>query len=232
MTDITWLGHSTFYVEVGDGPAILIDPWLQGNPSHPADFQLERVDVLLLTHGHFDHVADAVRIAKEFKPSILCSFEVGNWLGSKGAENVTGMNTGGSSETHGLRVTMTRAWHSSSIDDGGTAIYAGVAGGFVVRQPDGRAFYHAGDTDVFSDMQLIRRLHKPALAMLPIGDLFTMGPEAAAVACEFLAPEVVLPMHYGTFPALTGTPAKLVEALGPDSTVAVPDLAPGGTYRW
>lgn len=232
MTKFTWLGHSTFYVEVGGGPAILLDPWFSGNPSYPEGFGLDRVDLMLITHGHFDHITDALAVAERFKPGILCNFEISAWLGSKGAENVVGMNLGGSFDTHGLRVTMTQALHSSSINDNGQQIYGGVAGGFVIRQPDGRTFYCAGDTDVFSDMQLIQRLHRPTLAMLPIGDLFTMGPEEAAVACAFLEPEIVLPMHYGTFPVLTGTPDKLREELGGDSSVTVATLEPGGTFNW
>lgn len=232
MTKFTWLGHSTFHVEIEGGPSILIDPWFSGNPSYPEGFELDRVDLLLITHGHFDHITDALAVAVRFKPSILCNYEVSAWLGSKGAENVVGMNLGGSFETHGLRVTMTQALHSSSIDDSGQQIYGGVAAGFVVRQADGRTFYCAGDTDVFSDMRLIRRLHNPALAMLPIGDLFTMGPQEAALACEFLAPEVVVPMHYGTFPVLTGTPEQLRAELGKDSPITVASLEPGGEFNW
>ena len=232
MTKFTWLGHSTFLIDVEGGPVILVDPWMSGNPSFPERFELERVDLLLLTHGHFDHIGSALEVAQQHEPEVLCSFEVAVWLGSKGVQKVTGMNLGGSFETQGVRVTMTQALHSSSIDDEGRQAYAGVAAGFVVRQPDGRAFYCAGDTDVFGDMQLIRRLHSPSLAMLPIGDLYTMGPEEAAVACELLAPEVVLPMHWGTFPVLTGTPEGLRRELGAGSNVRVPDLKPGDTYDW
>ncbi len=232
MTKITWLGHSTFYVEVDAGPAILIDPWFTGNPSHPEGFSLDRVDLMLITHGHGDHIGDALSVSNRFSPEIVCNYEISLWLGSKGADRLVGMNKGGCHNTQGVRVSMTQAQHSSSIDDDGTLVYAGEPAGFVVRQPDGRAFYHAGDTNVFSDMQLIRRLYEPTLAFLPIGDLFTMGPREAALACEFLEPEVVIPMHYGTFPVLTGTPAKLREQLGENSPVAVPPLEPGETYEW
>ena len=232
MTKFTWLGHSMFLIEVGDGPSILVDPWISDNPSYPEGFAFPGVDLLLITHGHFDHIGSAVEVAQQHDPMILCSFEVAGWLESKGVQGVTGMNLGGSLETQGVRVTMTQALHSSSIGEPDHPIYAGVAAGFVVRQPDARTFYCAGDTDVFGDMQLIRRLHKPSLAMLPIGDLYTMGPEGAAVACEFLSPQVVLPMHWGTFPALTGTPRQLRAALGPETTVVVPDLKPGDTYSW
>ena len=142
------------------------------------------------------------------------------------------MNKGGCYSSHDVRISMTQAQHSSSIADGDCIIYAGEPAGFVVRQPDGRAFYHAGDTNVFSDMQLIRQLYDPTLAFLPIGDLFTMGPREAALACDFLEPEIVIPMHYGTFPVLTGTPKKLRQELGPKSPVVVPNLAPGGSYQW
>ncbi len=232
MTKFTWLGHSTFFIELEDGPAILVDPWLAGNPSYPDGFEFNGIDLMLITHGHFDHIDSAVEVAQQHSPEVLCAFEVAVWLNSKGVERVTGMNLGGSLETQGVRVTMTQALHSSSIGEDGKQVYAGVAAGFVVQQPDGRTFYCSGDTDVFSDMQLIRRLHKPSLAMLPIGDLYTMGAAEAALACEFLEPEVVLPMHWGTFPALTGTPQQLRAELGPESAVTVPDLKPGATYVW
>lgn len=232
MTTITWLGHSTFLIDVGDGPAILIDPWFAGNPSYPADFSLKQVDLLLITHGHPDHIGDALTVAESFSPEVVCNYEISLWLGSKGVTNVVGMNKGGCYSSHDVRISMTQAQHSSSIADGDSIIYAGEPAGFVVRQPDGRAFYHAGDTNVFSDMQLIRQLYDPTLAFLPIGDLFTMGPREAALACDFLEPEIVIPMHYGTFPVLTGTPKKLRQELGPKSPVVVPNLAPGGSYQW
>ena len=232
MTKITWLGHSTFLVEVGNGPSILIDPWFTGNPSHPEGFSLPHVDLLLITHGHPDHIGDVLAVAKRFSPEIVCNYEISLWLGSKGVGNAVGMNKGGCYSTQGVRLSMTQAQHSSSIQEGDKLIYGGEPAGFVVRQPDGRSFYHAGDTNVFSDMQLIRRLYDPTLAFLPIGDLFTMGPKEAALACEFLQPSVAIPMHYGTFPVLTGTPEKLREELGPDSGVTVPSLAPGDSYEW
>lgn len=232
MTTITWLGHSTFQVEVGDGPNILIDPWFTGNPSHPEGFSLERVDLILITHGHPDHTGDVLAVAERFQPEIVCNYEISLWLASKGVGNCVGMNKGGSYETQNVRLSMTQAQHSSSIAEDGQLIYAGEPAGFVARQPDGRSFYHAGDTNVFSDMQLIRRLYKPDLAFLPIGDLFTMGPLEAALACEFLQPNIVIPMHYGTFPVLTGTPEQLRSELGEDSDVVVPTLVPGDRYDW
>jgi len=232
---ITWLGHSTFHVKLGGGEVILIDPWLEGNPSHPKGFAMDRVDLLLVTHGHFDHIADAVAVAKKFKSTTVANYEVGSWLGSKGVENLSPMNKGGTQKigiAGGVKVTMTQAQHSSGIEDDGRMIYAGEPGGFVVELPDGRAFYHAGDTCVFSDMQLIRELYQPSLAMLPIGDHFTMGPREAALACKFLKPEKVIPMHYGTFPLLTGTPDALKQLLGdqPETEVVVP--AAGKPYLW
>jgi L-ascorbate metabolism protein UlaG (beta-lactamase superfamily) len=232
---ITWLGHSTFHIKLASGETILIDPWLEGNPSHPKGFRIDRLDLLLVTHGHFDHIADAVGVAKEFKPTVVANYEVGSWLGSKGVENLSPMNKGGTQTigiAGGLKVTMTQAQHSSSIEDNGQTIYGGEPAGYVVGLPDGRAFYHAGDTCVFSDMQLIRELYRPELAMLPIGDHFTMGPREAALACRFLKPAIVMPMHYGTFPLLTGTPDALKRLLAdqPETEVVAP--AAGQPYMW
>jgi L-ascorbate metabolism protein UlaG (beta-lactamase superfamily) len=228
---ITWLGHSTFELKLDDGKVILIDPWLD-NPKYPKGYTVDRVDLLLITHGHSDHIASAVDAAKQFKPQVAAIFEIATWLGSKGVKNVTGMNKGGSCELLGCRVSMTHAQHSSMIEDGGQMIYAGEPAGFAVKIPSGRTFYHAGDTNLFSDMQLIQRLYKPELAMLPIGDLYTMDPEQAAIACEWLQIKKVLPMHYGTFPALTGTPEKLRELLGGRSGIEVLAPQPGETVEW
>ena len=231
-TEIIWLGHSTFEIKLASGAVILIDPWLD-NPKYPAGHTVERVDLLLVTHGHFDHVASVVEVAEKHKPTVCAIFEVAQWLGSKGVENLVGMNKGGSTEAAGCRIKMTHAQHSSMIQDGDQMIYGGEPAGFVVTTPDGRKFYHAGDTNVFSDMSLIKRLYAPELAMLPIGDLYTMDPEEAALACEFLEPKKVLPMHYGTFPPLTGTPEKLrelVEKAGLATEILAPE--PGETVVW
>jgi L-ascorbate metabolism protein UlaG (beta-lactamase superfamily) len=230
-TQITWLGHSTFEIRLDSGAVILIDPWLT-NPKFPAGYELERVDLLLITHGHFDHIADAVSIAQRFEPTVVSNYEIGLWLESKGVKNLVGMNKGGKSSAASCTIAMVQAQHSSSIQDGDQILYGGEPAGFVVKTPDGRSFYHAGDTNVFSDMQLIRRLYEPELAMLPIGDLYTMDPREAVIACEFLSLKKVMPMHYGTFPSLAGTPEQLRQLLGPSSPVEVVSPQPGETISW
>jgi len=188
-----------------------MDPWTEGNPSYPKDYVIDRVDTICITHGHFDHIHDAVPLAQRFSPEVVAIYETCNWLETKGVKNLRPMNKGGSQQVGSVTVTMTHAVHSCGILDEGKIIYGGEASGFVLRVDSGPALYFAGDTNVFSDMQLIEQLYHPKLAVLPIGDLFTMSPHEAALACRLLKSELVVPMHFGTFPALTGRPEKLAE---------------------
>jgi L-ascorbate metabolism protein UlaG (beta-lactamase superfamily) len=229
--ELTWLGHAGFHLRTPGGRSVLFDPWLD-NPKYPAKWRtFERVDVLFVTHGHFDHAGSAPALVKQNQPHVVGIFETCLWLEGQGAKNLHQMNKGGSTTVEGLEVTMVHADHSCGISQGDQVLYGGEAVGFVVRLENGFTIYHAGDTNVFGDMKLIGELYKPDLACLPIGSLFTMGPREAARAVELLAPRYVVPMHYGTFPALTGTPADLAKLLSgrPDLDLAV--LEPGETLR-
>ena len=171
---------------------------------------MTRLDANFLTHAHSDHLGDLISLAKQFKPKVVSTFETYLWLESKGtgAQGAPG-NKGGSQKVGDFEITMTNAFHSNSIDDNGQRIYGGEAGGYIVRLPSGVSIYHAGDTAVFGDMKLIGEMYKPDVACLPIGDVYTMGPSEAAVAIRLLGIKHVIPMHYATFPALTGTPEAL-----------------------
>ena len=229
----TYLGHATVRCDLPGGEVVLIDPWVEGNPACPDELEtFERLDAMLITHAHFDHIADAVSLAQRYKPKVVVGcFEVCHWLESKGVENTSAMNLGGSQEVLGMKVTMVRADHSCGITDGDQILYGGTASGYVVRMADGFTFYHAGDTALFSDMQLIAELYRPELAFLPIGDLFTMDPMQAARACRFLEVQRVIPIHWGTFPLLTGTPEQLGQAIGDlGARCEVVTLAPGESY--
>lgn len=230
-TRITWLGHATVLIATPQGTTILIDPFLEHNPKFPKGYKLpDRIDLLLVTHGHMDHIADAASVAKQHGPVVIGVVELVGWLQSKGvkAEKAIGMNLGGSHRHADVTVTLTEARHSSGITDGDRTVYGGEPAGMVIAIDNGPVLYHAGDTGVFSDMQLIRELHHPDLAMLPIGDHYTMGPKGAAVAAKFLGAKTILPIHFGTFPALTGTPAALEKELaGSDFEVIHTD--PGKT---
>lgn len=232
-TSITWLGHATVLVTTPAGTNILIDPFIEHNPKYPKGHKLpEKIDLMLLTHGHQDHIADALPVAKKHGPAVFGMYELIAWLQSKGlAQNQgIGMNTGGSHRHADVTFTMTEARHSSGISDGDKTVYGGDPGGFVIAIDNGPVLYHAGDTALFSDMQLIRDLHHPQLAMLPIGDHYTMGPQAAAVAAKFLGSKQVLPLHWGTFPPLIGTPQALEKELT-GSGVTVIHTDPGKTFR-
>ena len=226
--ELTFFGHSTFLLTTPQGKRLLIDPWLQSNPACPDDLKDPGpLDAILLTHGHFDHIADAVDVAKSTKAQVAAINEVAEWLESKGVENVIGFNKGGTVEIAGCKVHMTHAVHSAGITDGDKTVYGGEAAGLVVELANGYKLYHAGDTAVFGDMALIGKLLEPDIALLPIGDHFTMGPVSAAEAVRLLGVKTVVPMHYGTFPVLTGTPDDLKQRVG--SGVEVIDAEPGVT---
>jgi L-ascorbate metabolism protein UlaG (beta-lactamase superfamily) len=232
MVEITWLGHGTFQLRLESGEVIVLDPWTDGNPAYPANHSFERIDVMLISHGHFDHIHDAVPLAKRFNPTVIAIFETGHWLESKGVQKVSAMNKGGTQVAGPLTVTMTHAVHSCGILDEGKILYGGEAAGYVLRFADGRSLYFAGDTNVFSDMTLIHDLYEPELVMLPIGDLFTMSPREAAAAVRMLKPQRVIPMHFGTFPPLTGRPDQLQELIKDTIATSVWELTPGKTVEW
>ncbi|MFL6464650.1 MAG: metal-dependent hydrolase, partial [Bryobacteraceae bacterium] len=209
MIQITWLGHATLELRFPSGEVLLVDPWIEGNPSFPKGYELKRVDVIALTHAHFDHVNDVIPVAQKFSPKVVAIFELASYFEKKGVEKTMGINKGGTVDLGFAKLTMTHALHSSSIKDGDNLLYGGEAAGYVLTLPDGRRAYFAGDTALFGDMALIGELYRPELAFLPIGDHFTMDPHQAAHAARLLKVKRVIPMHYGTFPVLTGTPEAL-----------------------
>ena len=229
MADVTltWLGHASFRIESAEGKRIYVDPFLNGNPKCPENEQQpERLDVIALTHGHGDHVGDTVELSKKFSPEIVAMVELKGWLRNQGANvgEMPGPNKGGTYEAAGCKFTLVNAFHSSASDNGD---YLGEAAGLVVELENGKKIYFAGDTCVFGDMQLIGRIYGPDVAVLPIGDHFTMGPREAAAALELLGTKRCVPCHYGTFPILVGTPEEL-EQLAP-SDVTIEKLDPGGS---
>ncbi len=221
---ITWLGHATVHIQTPAGTSILIDPWLEGNPSVPKNYKLpEKIDLLLITHGHMDHFNDAVKIAKQYRPKVIGIAELTGFMEAKGVENLNGMNYGGNYPFKDIRVSVVEAKHSSGITDGKTTVYAGNPCGFMLEIEGAPTIYYAGDTSVFGDMQLFKELYAPVIGFLPIGDGYTMGPKHAALAAKYLGLKTVVPVHYGTFPALTGTPAELKTYLeGANIEVVVP----------
>ena len=229
---LTWLGHATFRIVTKDGATVYIDPWVMGNPMCPdSEKKVQRADALICTHGHGDHIGDAVKIAKQNKSLVVGIFELCLWMQKKGVAEISPMNKGGTQTVCGIKVTMVHAIHSCGImEDDGSIVYGGEACGYVLELPGGVKLYHAGDTGVFGDMSIIRELYAPEIAMLPIGDLFTMSPREAAYACKLLQPKVVIPMHFGTFPPLTGRPAQLKELLGSGGPEVL-EMHPGQTLQ-
>jgi L-ascorbate metabolism protein UlaG (beta-lactamase superfamily) len=222
-TTLTWLGHAAFRIDTADGRRIYIDPFLNGNPKCPeSEKDPDRADVIALTHAHGDHLGDTVEIAKKHGSVVVAPVEFAAWLQIEHKlENVRDPNKGGTVDVDGVTFTMTNAHHSSSNN---SLEYMGEPCGIVVGV-DGSRLYFAGDTCVFGDMQLIARIYEPEVAILPIGDHYTMGPREAAVATELLGVKRVVPCHYGTFPVLVGTPAELRKLVSADVTIE--DVEPG-----
>ena len=223
-TELTWLGHSAFRVESPGGKRIYVDPFLTGNPKTPdTEREPERCDLLLLTHGHGDHLGDTVAIHQRFGCPVVAQVELRGWLTANGVVDDGGahsVNKGGTIEVEGIKVTLTHANHSSSTPDG---TYSGESCGFVIELEDGFKLYFSGDTNVFGDLSLIGRIYRPDVAVIPIGDHFTMGPREAAVALELLGVVRCVPCHWGTFGLLTGTPDALRELAPPGVEVLAPE---------
>ena len=208
---ITFFGHSTFSLTTPSGQVALLDSWVNTNPKCPDELkELQRLDAIFLTHGHSDHFGDLLALAKQHKPAIVAIFETAKWIGGQGfGEQIKPVGKGGTIRVGDFEATLSHAFHSTSLEENSKLLYAGEPGSFIVKLPGGLTVFHAGDTTVFGDMRVIGELYKPDLACLPIGDNYTMGPREAAHAIKLLGVKHVIPMHYGTFPVLTGTPEAL-----------------------
>ena len=222
---LTWLGHASFRLDTPGGKRVYLDPWLSGPTCPDSEREPERIDAIAVTHGHGDHAGEVVDLHRRFSCPVVAQVELARWLGQAGVadDKAVGFNKGGTVDVGGVRFTLTHAFHSSSTPDGG---YAGEAAGFVITLEDSTVVYAAGDTCVFGDMHLIGELYEPDLAILPIGDHYTMGPREAAKALELLGVKRCVPCHWGTFPLLHGRPEQLAE-LAPGVDVA--QIQPGET---
>lgn len=224
--NIIWLGHSGFRIEIADA-VLLVDPWLNGNPSFPADKRAEAISEvthILLSHAHGDHASDAEAIAKETGAPVYAIHELATILGAKGV-NATGFNMGGTVTLGEVAVTMVRAAHSSSIDfSGGTPVYAGEPAGFMIAG-EGQTIYFSGDTDVMADMAIFQDLHSPDIGILSCGGLYTMDMKRAAYAArKFFTFKTIIPCHYRTFGALAQNADELRAGLAPGSRVIEPEV--------
>jgi L-ascorbate metabolism protein UlaG (beta-lactamase superfamily) len=228
--EITFFGHATVAMTTPGGKRIIVDPWLEQNPTCPPKFKRpDAVDAIFITHAHFDHIGDAVALAKRLNATCVAIPETAAWLVKQGVENTINMNKGGTVDVMGVKATMTHAVHSCGIRDGDDILYGGEAAGYVFTFENDIRVYHAGDTAVFADMKIIADLYRPDIVMIPIGDHYTMDPLQAAYAIRLMGAKVVVPMHYATFPILTGTPERLRELTSDIAGLRIIDLKPGQT---
>jgi L-ascorbate metabolism protein UlaG (beta-lactamase superfamily) len=226
MMHITWYGHSAFRLDFA-GKSVLIDPFFTGNPAFTSDRAqaIKGVSHILITHGHGDHVGDALAIAAENDATVISNYEICVWLAAQGLKKYDPMNSGGTIHLDGFAVSMVKADHSSAYFDGANGVPLGNPNGMIVKPEGGQSVYHMGDTDIFGDMALIQEIHQPQIGLVPIGDRFTMGGAVAALAVKrYFAFEAVIPCHYGTFGLLDQTPDHFIAGLKDSKTkVLVPE---------